>query len=118
MVVRRQVHARVRVAADGMNKTERAYSQTLEIQRLAGTIRHWRFEPLKFRIGHACYYTPDFEVVTAEGLLEYHEVKGRWMDDARVKIKAVARLFRDRRFLAVKAKRGSWEFEEISPSGL
>ena len=107
-----------------MNKTERDYSLKLDADRQDGLISHWRFEPLKFRIGPAgsgtaCYYTPDFEVVLQDGLLEYHEVKGRWMDDARVKIKAVARLFRDRRFIAVTRKPakqgGGWNVEEISP---
>lgn len=111
--------ARVVVGPDGMNKTERAYSAKLSLDKSEGLIQEWRFEPLKFRIGHACFYTPDFEIVTSDGLLEYHEVKGYWMDDARVKIKAVARLFRDRRFVAVKkAKRGGWDFEEIKPSGV
>jgi hypothetical protein len=98
-----------------MNKTERAYSQRLETLRLAGEILAWRFEPLKFRLGHACYYTPDFEVVDLDGLLEYHEVKGFWRDDARVKIKTAARLFGDRRFIAVQLVKGSWSVEDINP---
>jgi hypothetical protein len=98
-----------------MNKTEQAYSEHLEALRLAGELRAWRFEPLKFRIGRGCYYTPDFEVITAEGYLEYHEVKGWWRDDARVKIKAVASLFPDRRFIAVQKSKAGWKVEEIKP---
>ena len=57
-------------------------------------------------------------VVTADGLLQYHEVKGFWRDDARVKIKVAARLFRDRKFIAVQWKAKRWVFEVISPSGV
>lgn len=109
---------RVAVGPDGMNKTERRYADHLELQRVMGEVDGWRFEPLKFRIGHGCFYTPDFEVVTADGYLEYHEVKGFWRDDARVKIKAVARLFRDRKFIAVQLVKGAWEFEDIKPGGV
>jgi hypothetical protein len=109
--------ARAKVGEDGMNNTERAYSLTLEAQRQAGEIAAWRFEPIKFRIGNRCWYTPDFEVIGADGALSYHEVKGHWMDDARVKIKAAAHAFSDRRFIAVKARAkkhgGGWEIEEI-----
>lgn len=98
-----------------MNKTERAYADDLELRRLAGEILRWRFEPLKFRIGHACFYTPDFEVVLPDGTVQYHEVKGFWRDDARVKIKAVASLFNDRHFQAVQKAGMGWKVEEIKP---
>ena len=108
-------HVRVVSGPDGMNKTERRYAQTLELDDRVTT---WRFEPLKFRLAAGCFYTPDFEVVTADGLLQYHEVKGFWRDDARVKIKVAARLFRDRKFIAVQWKAKRWVFEVISPSGV
>ena len=105
--------ARVRVGSDGMNTTERAYADRLELLRRAGEIRCWRFEPVKFRLAKGTYYTPDFEVITDGGELEYHEVKGFWRDDARVKIKVAARLFDDRRFVAVQWVKRVWQFEEI-----
>ena len=111
--------ARVRIQTNalGMNKTEQAYADLLELRKRAGEIHGYRFEPLKFNLGSACFYTPDFEVVLPDGVLEYHEVKGFWRDDARVKIKAVARQFSDRLFVVVmkKAKKhgGGWEREEI-----
>jgi len=109
----KNVMAIVRKGDDGMNTTERAYAMKLEAERIDGTITTWRFEPLKFRIGKACFYTPDFEVVTKDGHLEYHEVKGRWMEDARVKIKVAASQYSDRRFVAVQWKKRVWVFEEI-----
>jgi hypothetical protein len=98
-----------------MNKTERAYADRLELLKRAGEIRTWRFEPVKFRLGHTCWYCPDFEVVTKSGELEYHEVKGFWRDDARVKIKTAASMYRDRAFIAVQWKKKAWVFEPISP---
>lgn len=100
-----------------MNGLERDYSGRLEARRLAGEIQTWRFEEVKFRLGRGAVYTPDFEVVLADGTLEYHEVKGRWMEAARVRIKVAASRFSDRRFVVVKRprKNGPWEFEEIRP---
>lgn len=60
------------------------------------------------------FYTPDFAVMTANGTMEMHEVKGFWQDDARVKIKVAAESY-PFRFVAVKAKSkkdgGGWSFE-------
>lgn len=112
----------VRVATappDGMNKTERAYAERLDMLLHAGEIRRWRFEAVRFVLGDRCTYTPDFEVVMPDGTVVYHEVKGFWRDDARVKIKAAARQFNDRRFIAVqkrpKKDGGGWSVEEIKP---
>lgn len=73
-----------------MNQYERAYAAVLEKRKLAGEIQEYHFERYKLRLGQACYYTPDFAVVRADGVLEFHEVKGFWEEDARVKIKAAA----------------------------
>lgn len=102
-----------------MNLTESAWAEVLELRRLAGEIQSHRFEPIRFVLGHAANYTPDFEVVDADGYIEYHEVKGFWREAARVRIKTVARMFPDRLFVAVKKRTkkqgGGWEHEEIKP---
>ena len=108
-------HVKIRTDPGGMNKLERAYADHLGILQRIGEVTRWRFEPLKFKLGKACFYTPDFEVVAIDGTLEYHEVKGHWREDARVKIKAVAALFRDRKFLAVTRPRKAWIVEVIDP---
>ena len=55
-------------------------------------------------------------VLPKTGLIEAHEVKGYWMDDARVKIK-VAAAQHPVKFIAVKARTkkdgGGWEVEEF-----
>jgi hypothetical protein len=51
--------------------------------------------------------------MSADGLLELHEVKGGpWQDDARVKIKVAAALY-PFRFIAIRARAGGWEREEF-----
>lgn len=117
--VKFETYARARVGPTGMNKTETEYAGRLEINKIGGSIHAYRFEAVKFRIGSACFYTPDFEVVTCDGYLEYHEVKGFWDPKARVKIKAAASMFPDRLFVAVmkipKKQGGGWTREEIKP---
>jgi hypothetical protein len=107
----------------GMNKWESGYAQVLEARRAAKLIAWWAFEPFKLRLAGATYYTPDFAVLTqsepfreAGSELEFHEVKGFWRDDARVKIKVAAEHF-PFRFLVVTKRKvrdgGGWLFEEI-----
>ena len=86
-----------------MNKLESEYAVHLEIQRRAGDILSYQFEAVKLRIAKTTFYTPDFLVMRSDNLLVFHEVKGFWRDDARVKIKAAASLF-PFRFVAVKKK--------------
>ena len=106
---------RVKPGPDGMNRLERAYCRHLEMRRLAGEIIGWRFEAITFRMAFRQTYTPDFEVTKPDGTLEYHEVKGRWMEDARVKLKQVATDFSDRRFIAVTYPKKIWTFEALPP---
>lgn len=93
------------------NQTEAAYQRLLELAKAAGEIAWYRFEGIKFRLADNTFYTPDFIVMTATGLLEAHEVKGFWTDDARVKIKVAAEQY-PVRFVAVKKGRaGGWDYE-------
>ena len=48
-------------------------------------------------------YTPDFNVVVADGTLGMHEVTGFWTDDGRAKIKIAADLY-PMRLVAIRAK--------------
>lgn len=116
------LYARVRVPANGntykqgqMNKTESAYANALELQKRAGVIVAYEFESVKLRLADNTFYTPDFMIITADGAVEFHEVKGFWRDDARVKIKVAADKFPYYIFKAVKtAKGGKWDIEDFS----
>jgi len=111
-----------RLEAGELNKTEEAYRAHLEQLRMAGEIVWYQFEPFKLLLAPKTTYTPDFLVQLASGHLEVHEVKGYWMDDARVKIKVAASMFPVFKFIAIKKaekpKRGTalgpdWVREEF-----
>ena len=99
-----------------MNKTEQAYAEHLRQRLLAGEIAEFSYEPVKLRLANRTHYTPDFRVVKQDGLIEMHEVKGFWEEDARVKIKVAAELH-PYVFIAVKrvAQRegGGWSYERF-----
>lgn len=75
-----------------MNKTERRYRDEVLVPALReGRIRKFRFEALNLRLGERTFHRPDFYVVTADGAIEIHEIKGGFIrDDARMKFKVAA----------------------------
>ena len=108
--------ARLRHTSGEMNKTEAAYAQELEMRKRVGEIEWWAFESIKLRLADRTFYTPDFAVVIAGGMC-FHEVKGHWEDDARVKIKVAAKLFPHFTFIALTKipvkDGGGWKVEEF-----
>lgn len=109
----RKVKARARPqpVPGAMNKTEEAYAGHLRTLMLAGEVLHYEFEPLKLRLADKTFYTPDFMVVRRDGLIELHEVKGVWEDDARVKIKVAAKQHWMFTFVGVQRKGANWSLE-------
>lgn len=85
----------------GMNKLETAYAAYLDLRQHAGEITWWAYEAITFRLAERTFYTPDFAVRAADAVLEIHETKGFWEEDARAKIKFAASLF-PFRFFGVK----------------
>lgn len=100
-----------------MNGQETEYARMLEARRMGGEILWWGFQTIKLRIGHAAWYTPDFQVLLALGQIEIHEFKGHWEEAARVRIKAAAGLYPWLRFVAVRkiprCDGGGYEVERI-----
>jgi hypothetical protein len=99
-----------------MNKTEQAYADLLERNKLyVGDFVWWAFEAMKFKLAPNTFYTPDFVVMLDDGTIELHEVKGHWEDDARVKIKVAASMFpfTFKAFRALPKKQGGGFREEI-----
>lgn len=109
-----RMYALGRLKTGQLNKTEAAYDQHLAVLQHAGQILWRRFEGLKLRLADNTFYTPDFAVMAADGVIECHEVKGYWQDDARAKIKIAADQY-PFRFIAIKARAkkegGGWEME-------
>jgi len=110
MMPRNRFLALGRLKTGTMNKTEGAYEQLLDLRQRAGEILWHKFEGIKLRLADKTFYTPDFAVLAADGVLELHEVKGVWLDDARVKIKVAADMY-PFRFIAAKKTKDGWEEE-------
>lgn len=114
---KRRTMAKARPVKGVMNRTEQAYANELEARRLSGDVASWMYEPAGLRLAANTTYNPDFLVVLQDGTTEWHEVKGFWRDDARVKIKVAATRFPFWRFIAVTKKAGAWIVEEFEPKG-
>lgn len=103
-----------RLPVGKMNRTEAAYAAFLDTLKACGDVVWWEFEGYKLRLADNTFYSPDFAVLRASGVLEMHEVKGFWQDDARVKIKVAAAKF-PHPFIAAqpiaKGKGGGWKIE-------
>lgn len=97
-----------------MNKTEAAYAELLEGQRVAGTLREWHFEAVTLKIAHDCRYTPDFLIVRHDGAVELHEVKGFWRDDAKVKTRVAARVLPFPIYAVQRDGRHGWRVERVA----
>lgn len=111
---RKPSHMRIGYRAGEMNKLEAKYADFLETRKRAGEIISWRFEEQKFRLADRTWYTPDFQVMNADGGIEYHETKGFMQDDANVKLKAIADKFREYAWFLVTwdGKSKNWKIEE------
>ena len=107
--IKEQVQALGRLKDGAQNKTEAAYGRLLEARKQGGEILKYWFGVLNIRLAAKCYYKIDYLVLTASGHLEVHEVKGKWEDDALVKIKAAAELL-PFKFIACRLVKGVWEY--------
>ena len=112
----KQTLALGRLRAVQMNKTEKAYAEHLQALKNLGGVKWFKFEGVKLRLADNTFYTPDFVVMDCDGVIEMHEVKGFWRDDARAKIKIAADMYPFRFYAAKKNKKkdgGEWEMEEF-----
>lgn len=116
--------ARGQVATRGrMNVSETKWSEVLELHRSAGHITAWWFEPFRLRLTdpapgqRAVYFTADFLIQRADGVVLVDDVKGGMVNDASiVRIKTAATKFPLWQFRIVKKvakKRGEWEITEL-----
>lgn len=96
-----------------MNRTEAAYAGLLEGLKREGEILFYVFESVKFKLARNTHYTPDFMVVRADGVTEFHDVKGFMTDDANAKIKITADRFPFVFKLARFDRRTGWRVEEV-----
>lgn len=96
-----------------LNRTEKAY---LEFLRAQGAVYQWiGVQNVTLKLADDVRFTVDFVVLTAQGELEGHEVKGFWRDDAKVKIKVAARMFPWISFVVIERLKGGWQRSPVHP---
>lgn len=99
-----------------MNKTEQRYHDHLQLQKQAGLVLWFEFESIKLKLADNTHLTPDFAVMTADGQIELHDVKGARaivQDDSKVKMKWAADRYPFRICYVFPVKGGGWEVEEV-----
>lgn len=111
MIPRRTHYAKACHKLGVMNQYERDYAAYLDSRKAAGEIISWYFESYRLILGDSCTYTPDFAVLRADDVLEFHEVKGYWMDDAKAKLRMAAAKF-PHPFIAVERPRKKADREQ------
>lgn len=119
--------------SNDMTSTERRYAENLRLRELAGEVLWWKFQGIKLRLADQTFFTPDFDVQLADGLLELHEMKTTWKqkggglrvgieEDAAVKLKVAAEQYPLFRFvLAIECRDGagtSWIFKTIGEDSI
>lgn len=100
-----------------MNKTEARRAQELDAKLKTGAIRFWKYESVTLKLADGCRYTPDFMVIENDGEVVFEETKGRWRDDALVKIKVVAAQYPHFTFRAFQRDKntGGWKVKDFTP---
>lgn len=101
-----------------MNGAERKYAEHLAARKHSGEIVDFRFEAFKLRLADNTTITPDFVVLTNDGLIELHDIKGGWFPEHnKCKWKIGVELFPWFTWVLVRkaAKKdgGGWTFERF-----
>lgn len=102
-----------------MNKTETAFAQYLDVQKMSNKVLWYKFEGIKLMLAANTSITVDFAVLPANGVLEMIDVKGSkhiFTDDARAKMKVAAAMYPFVFKVAYpipKKDGGGWHIEEI-----
>jgi hypothetical protein len=90
------------------SRWEANYARYLKWLEERGDIAAWEYEPITFRfdgVQRGPYtYKPDFKVITHDGAVAFHEVKG-WMDSAsKGKLKRFAKFYPQHRLVVIDQK--------------
>lgn len=101
---RARVRPKPELPKDIDSRHELAYLRLLEEQHRKQEIRSFYLKPGSLRTGTGVRYEPDFMIITNEGYVEYHEIKGatRFASKGISKFKMVAHLFPDFSFVLAR----------------
>lgn len=67
---------------------EAEYAGQLELRKRAGDVTDYGYERITLRLPGGVRYTPDFDVLRADGAVELHEVKGWLREVARDRLRS------------------------------
>lgn len=100
-----------------MNKTEAAFAQWLDTEKLGGKVIDWKFHPMRVRLADNTYYEVDFLALGTDMRLTIYETKGGFTSDkGQLKIKLCAEVlpyFRMIKAIKLPVKLGGgWKLEE------
>jgi hypothetical protein len=101
------------------NATERRYLAHLDLQYKGGEVAAYIWKPGSLSLAKGLTYRPDALVVTNDGYLEIHEVKGFWQDTAKAKWKMCKEKFWMIPLVLIKwdAKAKTWAIERDEEDG-
>lgn len=100
----------------GMNKTEAAFAEHLEVMKRAGHLAWYGFEAVRLNLGGGAWYKCDFVALEENGALVFWEVKGTfWREASRVRIKVAAGKFPHWTFIGVQRDGTGWKEERFEP---
>ena len=97
------------------SRAEVHYAARLELERKAGRISAWSRVNERFPLGGGLTYRPDFYVSLENGCrTELHEVKGKWTEAARMRMKLFVEKYPAERLRVFRPKleRGVYTFTE------
>lgn len=101
------------------SKWETQYAYELTIQKAAGLITDFRYEPMSFKLSVGKRYRPDFLIQHPGGMerkLEFVEIKGLWIKNRRdgmTHLKWAAQLYPMFRWTLMWRTKQGWESENV-----
>jgi hypothetical protein len=99
------------------NGLESEYAHYLAAEVAAGRVKEFHFESHKFLVSDDArsWWTPDFEVIYADGRVEFVDTKGMKRPTQQLKAKLVAGRYMAYYFVVVEKAKGEWKRKPIEP---
>jgi hypothetical protein len=97
-----------------LNKTEKAYLANLRYKHATEI----GIQNVTLKLADDCRLTPDFNYINADGEFVFVDVKGFQREDALIKMKVAARMYRWARFQIVfkdKTQPEGWMIKKVNP---
>ena len=95
------------------SKWEASYAAHLDHLKQLGQVTDWAYEPDTLVCAGGTKYTPDFRVELASGVTEYHEVKGFFRTQDRVRVREALAVSPFDVILVSRAN-GSWTYKRLA----